>query len=101
MGHVRATRRITAGLAALTALVALPACSDGSDGKDAKAGVDAPPKPAAVAPVGSGTTYVALGDSYAAGVMIPTIVPAAPKGCSRSESNYAHLVAKQKQITDL
>nr|WP_202513116.1 SGNH/GDSL hydrolase family protein [Streptomyces sp. SID3343] len=87
----------------MTALVALSACSDDSGGKDkdTKAGVDGAPKPAAAAPGGSGTKYVALGDSYAAGVKIPAIVPTAPKGCSRSESNYAHLVARQKQITDL
>jgi lysophospholipase L1-like esterase len=94
---------VTAGIAALTALVVVSACSGDSGGKDKgpQAGPDAAPPPVAAARVGSGTAYAALGDSYAAGVMIPTIVATAPKGCSRSESNYAHLVAKQKQITDL
>ncbi|MGC0420376.1 SGNH/GDSL hydrolase family protein [Embleya sp. AB8] len=112
---MRTTRRAIAGLAALTALVALSACSDDSGGSEKSAGKSAgtsagPNAAGSPAPAGgkaapyvppasaSGATYVALGDSYAAGVKIPAIVPDAPPGCSRSESNYAHLVAKQKNI---
>ncbi|WP_020554756.1 SGNH/GDSL hydrolase family protein [Embleya scabrispora] len=111
---MRTTRRAIAGLAALTALVALSACSDDSDDSgssaDRKAGAtNAPGVPGgdkgasanakALPAAASGATFVALGDSYAAGVKIPVIVPAAPPGCSRSESNYAHLVARQHNIT--
>lgn len=35
--------------------------------------------------------YVALGDSYSAGPLIP--VPVGPLGCLRSDSNYPHLLA--------
>ncbi|OPC80744.1 GDSL family lipase [Embleya scabrispora] len=107
---MRTTRRAIAGLAALTALGALSACSDDSGDSKASAaaksgapgGTQAAPAPAGALPAAaSGATYVALGDSYAAGVKIPVIVPTAPPGCSRSESNYAHLVAKRKNITGL
>jgi len=101
---MRTTRRAIAGFVAAAALVALSGCSDDSDDKDREAGVPPEAKsstPGAIAPAAGGATYVALGDSYAAGVMIPTIDPAAPTGCSRSLSNYAHLVAKQKNIAGL
>ena len=38
------------------------------------------------------TTYVALGDSYTAGPLIPSQLPG-PWGCFRSDHNYPHLVA--------
>jgi lysophospholipase L1-like esterase len=37
--------------------------------------------------------YVALGDSYAAGPLIPLQIP--PFGCIKSNNNYAHLTARQ------
>src|SRR5689334_7687829 len=37
--------------------------------------------------------YVALGDSYAAGPLIPLQLP--PYGCLKSDHNYAHLAAPQ------
>jgi lysophospholipase L1-like esterase len=40
---------------------------------------------------GAASNYVALGDSYAAGPLIPVPVP--PYGCLKSSSNYANLVA--------
>jgi lysophospholipase L1-like esterase len=40
----------------------------------------------------AGTTYVALGDSYAAGPLIPNQLPG-PWGCFRSDHDYPHLVA--------
>lgn len=48
----------------------------------------------------AGEQYVALGDSYAAGVGIPTIIDQA---CDRSDHNYAHLVAGQRSysLTDV
>ena len=103
---MRTSRRTIAGIVAVAALVALSGCSDDSDDKDREAGVPAErnssvPTLGAIVPAASGATYVALGDSYAAGVMIPTIDTAAPSGCSRSQSNYAHLVAKQKNIAGL
>src|SRR3954447_10204986 len=40
--------------------------------------------------------YVALGDSYAAGPLIPAQLP--PFGCLKSSSNYAHLAAPQMRL---
>ena len=37
--------------------------------------------------------YVALGDSYAAGPLIPA--PIEPFGCLKSSNNYAHLAAPE------
>ena len=37
--------------------------------------------------------YVALGDSYAAGPLIPAQIQ--PFGCLKSSNNYAHLAAPQ------
>jgi hypothetical protein len=46
----------------------------------------------------AGTTYVALGDSYAAGPLIPN-QSLNPLGCLRSDHNYAHLTATAKSLT--
>jgi lysophospholipase L1-like esterase len=46
------------------------------------------PATAAAAP-----SYVALGDSYAAGPLIPLQIP--PYGCLKSDHNYAHLAAPE------
>jgi lysophospholipase L1-like esterase len=43
-------------------------------------------------PTGTGPRYVALGDSYTAGPLIPDLT-GAPAGCARSTGNYPHLVA--------
>lgn len=52
------------------------------------------------APVGSQTSsYVALGDSFTAGPLIPTQLPD-PVGCFRSDHNYPHLVATALQVTE-
>jgi lysophospholipase L1-like esterase len=50
---------------------------------------------AVAAPVAAAApgAYVALGDSYAAGPLIPAQLP--PFGCLKSSSNYAHLAAPQ------
>jgi lysophospholipase L1-like esterase len=42
-------------------------------------------------------TYVALGDSYAAGPLIPLQIP--PYGCLKSDHNYAHLAAPSLRMT--
>jgi lysophospholipase L1-like esterase len=47
-----------------------------------------PPPP----PQGSGDQYVALGDSYTAGPLIPAQL-SDPAGCLRSDHNYPHLAA--------
>jgi len=52
------------------------------------------PGPAQSAPA---PIYVALGDSYAAGPIIP--VPIKPWGCLKSSNNYAHMVASQLGFT--
>lgn len=41
--------------------------------------------------------YVALGDSYAAGPLIPNQLP--PYGCLKSDQNYAHLAAPSFALT--
>lgn len=46
----------------------------------------------------SPTSYVALGDSYTAGPVIPTQQPT-PLGCLRSDHNYPHLLALALQVT--
>lgn len=46
---------------------------------------------AALAGVARAANYVALGDSYAAGPIIPNQI--APLGCLKSDHNYAHLAA--------
>src|ERR1700742_3434824 len=43
-------------------------------------------------------TYTALGDSYAAGPLIPN-QSLSPLGCLRSDHNYAHLTASAKSLT--
>src|SRR5215210_8147575 len=45
------------------------------------------------APASAATEYVSLGDSYAAGPLIPLQIP--PFGCLKSNNNYAHLTARQ------
>ena len=42
-------------------------------------------------PAPAGADYVALGDSYTAGPLIPLQIP--PYGCLKSNNNYAHLAA--------
>jgi lysophospholipase L1-like esterase len=48
---------------------------------------------ALAAPASAATGYVALGDSYAAGPLIPLQIP--PFGCLKSNNNYAHLAARE------
>jgi len=48
---------------------------------------------ALVAATPAAADYVALGDSYAAGPVIPLQI--APFGCLKSNNNYAHLAARQ------
>jgi len=44
------------------------------------------------APASAARDYVSLGDSYAAGPLIPLQIP--PFGCLKSNNNYAHLTAR-------
>jgi lysophospholipase L1-like esterase len=44
------------------------------------------------------TRYVALGDSYTAAPLVPTIIPA--NGCFRSTNNYPHVVARTLGVPD-
>jgi lysophospholipase L1-like esterase len=49
---------------------------------------------ALAAPASAATTqYVSLGDSYAAGPLIPLQIP--PFGCLKSNNNYSHLASRQ------
>ena len=43
------------------------------------------------------SSYVALGDSYAAGAGVAPFVPGSPAGCSRSQANFAEDLAAQLQ----
>jgi len=45
-----------------------------------------------------GSKYVAMGSSFAAGPGIPTYVDATPAPCMRSDTNYAHQLAKRKSL---
>jgi hypothetical protein len=81
-------RNVLAGIGAGAALVAVtvvtaiafPAQGGGTTGADA---------------IGPGATYVALGDSYVSGPLIPNQLGDAtdPLGCLRSSANYPHDVA--------
>lgn len=62
----------------------------------ALAGLTAPAVTAAGGPTSS---YVALGDSYTAGPLIP-VQQADPVGCFRSDHNYPHLVAAALRVAD-
>ena len=55
---------------------------------------------AATAPAWAASQYVSLGDSYAAGPLIPLQVP--PFGCLKSNNNYANLTARNLglELTD-
>ena len=85
---------LTTAIAAAALL--LTGCTQGSAAPD-----PATPSTAAAAsstvpePVGR---YVALGDSYAAGPLIPTTDLAG--GCARSDHNYGHLLADALDVTD-
>lgn len=59
------------------------------------AGCGGDPAPPESGPIG---TYVALGDSYAAG---PGIPPEVDADCRRSGANYASLIAERLEISDL
>jgi lysophospholipase L1-like esterase len=56
--------------------------------------------PAVTAAGGQTSTYVALGDSYTAGPLIPMQLPD-PAGCLRSDHNYPHLVAVALRVAEL
>ncbi len=58
------------------------------------------PAAAAGAAPTAATPYVALGDSYTAGPLVPPPDPVTP-GCSRSLNNYPHMLASRYQITNL
>lgn len=53
---------------------------------------------AAAAPPPAGSTYVAMGSSYAAGPGIPTYVDNPPRPCTRSDGNYAHQLARRLKL---
>ena len=99
----RADRRPTPGVVAVLALLLALVCGGLTGCSDA-----APARPAAGQPAAghahreqSIRTYVALGDSYTAGPLVP--VTDVAKGCFRSDSNYPALVAARLQahLTDV
>jgi lysophospholipase L1-like esterase len=82
-------RRTGAGLVAVLLLAVLAAACTSSGA--------APPVPAP-APTPTGR-YVALGDSYTAGPLIPTTDLAG--GCARSDHNYPSMVADELDVAEL
>lgn len=111
MGRTRAGQgRILAATAAAAAIL-LTACSS-SSGSDPQttgspaAGPDgaAPAAPAAAPSAAGpatgpgGSYYVALGDSYSAGVKISATLPGTPAVCARSGDNYPHILAKTLNV---
>ncbi|MGA4544780.1 SGNH/GDSL hydrolase family protein [Uniformispora flossi] len=96
--------RILAATAAAAALL-LTACSS-SSGSDPATTADAPaPTTPAAAPTApgpatgpGGSAYVALGDSYSAGVKISATLPGTPAVCARSADNYPHILAKALNV---
>ena len=84
---------LTTAIAAAALL--LTGCTRGSAAPDPAASSSAPASSTAPEPVGR---YVALGDSYAAGPLIPTTDLAG--GCARSDHNYGHLLADALDVTD-
>ncbi|MFJ8624191.1 SGNH/GDSL hydrolase family protein [Kitasatospora sp. NPDC093550] len=96
----RTTRPAVAVTAGLTALL-LAGCTGGS-GSDSQGKGFAGAVPGRVQPGATPSTtptppptgpYVALGDSYTAGMQLPPQT-GEPRGCSRSGANYPSLVAK-------
>ncbi|MFJ2778408.1 SGNH/GDSL hydrolase family protein [Kitasatospora sp. NPDC087315] len=98
------TYRTAAGaLSAVLAALVLAGCAGGgSDGgpaaapdgaRAARAGAPPTPTPTPTGP------YVALGDSYTAGLKVAPQV-GEPKGCARSAANYPSLVAKALGLAD-
>ena len=81
---------------ALIVLVTMLLAGCGATGSSSTATPASTPSTAATgtssAPTGTFGQYVALGDSYAAGVLIPTTDVAG--GCFRSDHDYASLVAR-------
>jgi len=52
---------------------------------------------ALAAPAAAAPTYVSLGDSFAAGPLIPLQIP--PLGCLKSDHNYSHLAAPSLRMS--
>jgi len=80
---------------AIAAVALLAGCTQGNAAPDPAPSTAAPASTTAPEPVGR---YVALGDSYAAGPLIPTTDLAG--GCARSDHNYGHLLADALDVTD-
>ncbi|MFB6891163.1 SGNH/GDSL hydrolase family protein [Kitasatospora sp. NPDC056327] len=104
---VRPTAALTGALSAGLAAVLVAGCSGSGAATVAAAAPDgsAPARAAAAAATPTPTPtpaptgpYVALGDSYTAGLKIGPQV-GEPKGCSRSAVNYPSLVAKALGLT--
>jgi lysophospholipase L1-like esterase len=92
---------VAALVAALLALApVLAGCDGANDGGSAapsRAGADSAPSGHAVEPARF-HTYVALGDSYTAAPLVPTM--RAADGCFRSTHNYPSLVAARLDVAD-
>ncbi|MEZ7238655.1 SGNH/GDSL hydrolase family protein [Rhodococcus sp. GXMU-t2271] len=83
-----AHRRIGVVAAAALSVLAATACT--GPGPSAGSGAESDPAPAY-------SSYVALGDSFTAGPMIP---PQVDPACARSGSNYPHAVAETLGVDD-
>ena len=89
----RAAPRLAVTLAAGTLLVTAVsgAASAAAPSGAARAGHGTARVSTATRPI-DGTTYVAMGDSYTSGPLIPDLT-GSPAGCARSTHDYPHLVA--------
>lgn len=85
-----AHRRIGLVAAAALSVLAAAACTDPGPSTGSGASTGSDPGPAY-------SSYVALGDSFTAGPMIP---PRVDPACARSGSNYPHAVARTLGIDD-
>ncbi len=84
-------------LALLLGVVLLASGCTGSS--DASIGAPGAPTGPATPAGPTYSSYVALGDSYSAGPLIPTTDLAG--GCARSDHNYPSLVAERLELTDV
>jgi len=91
-------RRTLAPVAAVAAALLLASCTH-SNAKPLATGPGSPSAlPSAVSTADPTGRYVALGDSYSAGPLIPTTDLAG--GCARSDHNYPSLVADELNVKE-
>lgn len=94
--HARAPRRRTRRRVTARALTVALVAASGLAGLTATAQATGDPSER----TGTAPSYVALGDSYAAGPGIPPQRPGSVPGCARSASNYPSVLATTLKLTE-